>query len=154
MEDIYKSLLSDSELLAKQVSGRLFELSVPEGPVMIYVNEKREFQTTDAMRAGFLHEQPERLAEICDRIDDGDDPCLCALDEGCVVGTQLATERTHCGYFLLFLPGYTSQTVQVNLDVFELVLAQAQLVCELIDKNNQLHHLQLSHLSKTSKLLS
>jgi len=154
MEDIYKSLLSDSELLSRQVVGRLFELSVPEGPVMIYVSEKRQFQTTDMMRAGFLQESPERLEGICNQIDDGDDPCLCVLNEGCVVGTQLATEQAHCGYFLLYLPGYTSQTAQANLDVFELVLAQAQLVCELIDKNNQLHHLQLSHLSRTSKILS
>ncbi len=154
MEEFYQSLFSDAELLSKQVAGRLFELSVPDGPVMIYVDEKRAYQTTDTMRAAFLQDEPERLASICDQIDDGDDPCVCVFGDGCVLGTQLVTERMHCGYFLLYLPGYTGQTVQMNLDVFELILAQAQLVCELIDKNNQLHHLQLAHLSKTSKILS
>ncbi|MBL7215164.1 MAG: hypothetical protein ISS71_05755 [Phycisphaerae bacterium] len=154
MEGIYKSLFSGNDLLSEQFVRQLFDLSLPDGPVMIYVNEKREYQATDSTRAPFLHDRPERLLEICNRIDDGDDPCVCVLDGGCVMGTQLATERTHCGYFLIFLPGYTSQTVQVNMDIFELVLAQAQLVCQLIEKNNQLHHLRLAHLSKTSGVLS
>ena len=154
MDALYKSLFSGNEMLSEQLVRQLFELSVPDGPVMIYANDKREHQATDSVRAGFLHEEPERLGAICDQIDDGDGPCLCVLEGGCVVGTQLATERTHCGYFLLYLPEYAGQTAQANMDILELVLGQAQLVCELIEKNNQLHHLQLAHLSKTSKVLS
>jgi hypothetical protein len=154
MDALYKSLFSGNDLLGEQFVQQLFELRAPDSPVMIYVSDERRHLASDTMRAGFLSEQPERLDAICDQIDDGDDPCLCVLDEGCVVGTQLATERAHCGYFLLFLPGYTSQTAQANMDILELVLGQAQLICELIEKNNQLHHLQLAHLSKTSKVLS
>ena len=154
MEEIYKSLFSGNDLLSEQVARHLFDLSAPDGPVMIYVNPYRRFQTTDSVRTAFLNEDPEQLSSICNQIDDGDDPCICVLGGGCVVGTQLSTERTHCGYFLLYLPGYTSQTIQVNLDIFELVLAQAQLICQLVEKNNQLHHLQLAHLSKVSKVLA
>lgn len=154
MEALYQSLFSGNDLLSEQFVRQMFELSVSDGPVMIVANEKCGYRASEPERAAFLNDESGRLAAICGQIDDGDDPCLCVLDEGCVVGTQLATERAHCGYFLLFLPGYTSQTVQANMDVFELVLAQAQLVCQLLEKNNQLHHLQLAHLSKTSKVLS
>lgn len=154
MEEIYKSLFSGNDLLSEQFTRHLFDLSAPDGPVMIYVNQYRRFQTTDPVRAGFLNEDPRQLSSICNQIDDGDDPCICVIDGGCVVGTQLSTERAHRGYFLLYLPGYTSQTVQANLDIFEFVLAQAQLVCQLVEKNNQLHHLRLAHLSKSSKVLA
>jgi hypothetical protein len=154
MEEIYKSLFSGHDLLSEQVARHLFDLIAPDGPVMIYVDRNRQFQTTDRNRTGFLYENPEQLTSICNQIDDGDDPCICVLDGGCVVGTQLSTERSHCGYFLLYLAGYASQSVQANLDIFELVLNQAQLICRLIEKNNQLHHLRLAHLSKTSRVLA
>jgi len=154
MDALYKSLISGNDLLGQQLAGQLFEMSQPDGPVMIYVSDERRYLSSDTVRAGFLDDEPTRLEAVCGQIDDGDDPCLCMLDQGCIVGTQLSTERAHCGYFLLFLPGYTSQTAQANMDILELVLAQAQLVCELVEKNNQLHHLQLAHLSKTSKVLS
>lgn len=154
MEDIYKSLFSSNDLLSEQFVRQMFELSNPDGAVLIYVNENHEYQANNPNRAVFLQEEPQRLSSICNQIDDGDDPCVCVVDGGCVVGTQLSTEKVHCGYFLMFLPGYTSQTIQANMNVVELVLAQGQLVCQLIEKNNELHHLQLEHLSKTSKVLS
>lgn len=154
METIYKSLFSGHTLLSEQFVRHLSELSSPDGPVLLYVNAQRQVQSPEAGRAGFLQSEPERLEAICERIDDGDDPCVCAVDGGCVVGTQLVTERANCGYFLLYLAGYTVQTVQANLDIFELVLDQAQVTCQLFEKNNQLHHLQLTHLSKHSKVLS
>lgn len=154
MEELYKSLFSGPDLLSEQLCRQLFELSTPDGPVMIFADRNRQFQTSDSVRAGFLYDQPEQMTAICNQIDDGDDPCICAIEGGCIVGAQLSTERAHCGYFLLYLPGYAGQTVQANLDIFELVLGQAQLVCRLIEKNNQLHHLRLAHLSKTSRVLA
>ena len=154
MKDIYKSLFSSNALLSEQFVRQIFELSNPDGAVLIYVSENYDYQTNYPNRAAFLHEEPECLSSICNQIDDGDDPCVCVVDGGCVVGTQLSTEKVNCGYFLMFLSGYTNQTVQANMDVIELVLAQAQLICQFIEKNNALHHLQLEHLSKTSKVLS
>lgn len=154
MKNVYESLFSDNNLLSEQFMRQMFELSNPDGLVLIYVNEERNYQANHPHQAAFLQDEPERIETICRQIDDGADPCVCAVKGGCVVGTQLATERTHCGYFLVFLPGYTNQTVWSNMDILELLLAQAQLICQLIEKNNQLHHLRLEHLSKTSSILS
>lgn len=154
MEEIYKSLFSCNNLLAEQFVRQMFELGSPDGAVLIYVDENHKYQSNNASRAAFLYEEPEQLSSICNQIDDGDDPCVYAVDDGCVVGTQLATERGHLGYFLAFLANYTSQTVWANMDIIELMLGQAQLICQFIEKNNQLHHLRLEHLSKSSKVLS
>lgn len=153
METLYRSLMSGSDLLTEQFTGAIFDLVNPEGPVLIYVNPEFESKASHPTRAGFLCDSPEVVAAICGRIDDGDDPCVLEVEGGCVAGTQLATEESHLGYFLVFLSGYDSETVQTNMDMAELVLAQAQLVCRLIEKNNKLHHAQLMHLSKRSAVL-
>ncbi len=154
MEELYKSLLTGPELLAEQFVSQMFELAGQDGTVLIFTDGRGKVSANHASRAAFLHDDPDRLTSICHQIDDGDDPCVCKVEGGCVVGTQLATENSHCGYFLIFLPGYTTQTVYANMDLIELTLSQAQWICQLIEKNNQLHHMQLHHLSKSSRVLS
>ena len=154
MEELYKSLFSGPELLSDQFVSQMFELAGQDGTVLIFADGNGKVTANHSSRAAFLHDEPERLTSICHQIDDGDDPCVCVVDGGCVVGTQLATESVHCGYFLIFLPGYTTQTVYANMDLIEFTLAQAQWICQLIEKNNQLHHMQLHHMSKSSRVLS
>ena len=79
---------------------------------------------------------------------------MCKVAGGCVLGTQLASERTDIGHLLIFLQGYTADFVHANMDMFELLMDQAQLICQLLEKNNQLHHSQLAALSKSSPRLN
>ena len=153
MEELYKSLLSGVDTLTEQFKGHLFGMTELEGPVLMLVNDKGELCANHPSRVAFLNEDDGILPVICRQIDDGYDPCVYAVEGGCVIGTQLATEMTDCGRFLIFLPGYRSETVQANMDLFELLLAQVQLICQLIEKNNQLHRQQLSGLSQNSALL-
>lgn len=153
MEELYKSLVSGAGMLTEQLKGHLFEMTELEGPVLILVDGRGRVCANHPSRASFLSESPELLRVICGQIDDGADPCVYEVDDGCLVGTQLATETTPCGYFLMFLPGYRAQTVQANMDLFELLLAQTQLICQLIEKNNKLHHLQLTGMSRNSAVL-
>ena len=154
MEDLYRSLVSDTDLISRQFTGAMFELAACEGPVLIYVSADYKVTCSHPTRAGFLHDSPETIKTLCGRIDDGDDPCIADVEDGCVIGTQLHTEEAHLGYFFAFLGGYSSETVQVNMDLAELILAQAQLICGLIEKNNKLHHMQLVGLSKRSTILA
>ena len=153
MEELYKSLLSGVDTLTEQFKSHLFGMTELEGPVLMLVNDQGELCANHPNRVAFLSEEPNVLSVICRQIDDGYDPCVYAVESGCVIGTQLATETTDCGRFLIFLPGYRSETVQANMDLFELLLAQVQLICQLIEKNNQLHHQQLSGLSQNSAVL-
>jgi len=153
MEELYKSLLSGVDMLTEQLKGHLFGMTELEGPVLMLVDDEGELCANHPSRVAFLNESPDILSVICRQIDDGYDPCVYEVESGCVIGTQLATEKTNCGRFLIFLPGYRSETVQANMDLFELLLGQVQLICQLIEKNNQLHHRQLSGLSENSTVL-
>lgn len=150
MEELYRSLISGPDLLLEQICGELFGMTESEGPVLILVDNDQKYRTNHPGRVGFLHDNPELLVMICDRIDDGYDPCVHAVDNGCLIGIQLAD----CGYFMLFLPNYSTDIIQANMDLIELVLLQTQLICELIEKNNRLHHSHLSNMSRSSTVLS
>ena len=155
MENIYNELFDSSHLVTDQIRGHLFTLVGPDGPVLAVVDTERRLQTTHPGKIGFLLGENARvLKEMCSRLDDGEDPLIIKVKGGCVAATQLATERVHCGYLLIFLEGYTPETVGANMHLVELILAQAQLVCDLVEKNNQLHRLRLVHLSRTSEVLS
>lgn len=153
MEDLYRSLISDTALMSRQFTGAMFDLANPEGLVLIYVSPDYTVTCSHPTRAGFLHSTPDITRKLCGRIDDGDDPCVSDVEDGCIIGTQLQAEQGHAGYFLAFMPGYSSQTVQMNMDFAELILSQAQLIYRLIEKNNKLHHLQLVNLTKRSAVL-
>ena len=154
MEEIYKDMFDSSHLLAGQIRGHLFDLVGPEGPALILIDTDRRFQASHPGRIGFLLGDNRRLIEeMCTRLDDGEDPLVIQVKGGCAAACQLATERLHCGYLIVFFEGYTPETVGANMAMVELILAQAQLVCELLEKNNQLHHLKLLHMSRTSNVL-
>ena len=154
MEELYRSLLSDCDTITEQLKSYLFDMTELEGPVLMLVSPEGELYANHPSRVAFLNQENSNiLMAIYSQIDDGYDPCVCPVEGGCVIGSQLATEKNNCGYFMIFLPNYTSETVHSNMDVFEILLAQAQVICQLVEKNNELHHRQLASLSKTSKVL-
>lgn len=128
----------------------VFGLTEPEGPVLIFVDNRYQVYANYSERVLFLREKPDIVQHLCRRIDDGNDPCVLPMNGGCTAGTQLADEQGHWGYFLVFLPGYTRQTAQANMDLIELVLAQAQLIFGLIGKNSRFSDLQASRSIRTS----
>lgn len=148
-------MFDSSNLLTEQIRGYLFNLVGTEGPVLVVVDTDRRVQASHPGKVGFLLADNQRLLdEICGRLDDGEDPLVLKVKGGCVAACQLGTERVHCGYFLVLLEGYTPETVGANMRLVEMILSQAQLVCELVEKNNQLHQLRLVHLSRTSEVLT
>jgi hypothetical protein len=154
MESIYESLFSSGRLFSEQLA-RMMLPEVPEdGPWMILVGSDRNLWASDPVRMKACFPEQDRLLSFCDRIDDGQDPVLIPIEKGCLLGTELYTERINAGYLFVVLPGYTPQTAQVNMDLIELLFSQIRLICSLLEKNNQLHQLQLNHMSRTSSVLS
>jgi len=154
MENLYKDLFDVSGLLAEQVGRYLLEMVGPEGPALVVVTPNRRVQTRHPGRVGVLLSENERLVgDLCARLDDGEDPLVVKVEGGCIAACQLASERAHCGYLLIFLEGYTLETAGANMRLVELIVAQAGLICELVEKNNHLHQLKLVHLSRTSQIL-
>ena len=155
MDTIYKEMFDSAHLLCEQIRRHLFKLVGPEGPALVVLDTERRLQTSHPGRIGFLLGDNERLVEqMCARLDDGEDPLVIPVNGGCAAACQLATERVHCGYLIVLFEGYDAETLSANMAMVELILAQAQLICELLDKNNQLHHLRLLDLSRSSEVLT
>ncbi len=154
MESIYETLFSSGRLFSEQLA-RLILPEVPEAcPWLILVGPDKTLWASDEERLREQFPEGDELLSFCGRIDDGQDPVLVSIDGGCLLGTELYTERMNAGYLFLVLPGYTLQTARVNMDLAELLFSQMRLICSLVEKNNQLHHLQLNHMSRTSSVLS
>ncbi len=155
MERLYKDIFDASDLLIEQVRGHLFGLLGPEGPTLAIAGKDRQLKTNHPSRAGLLMADEGRLlVSLCDRIDDGEDPLVVKVKGGCIAVCGLGTERDQCGYLMVVLEGYTPDTAGANMPLIEMMFAQAQLVCELVEKNNQLHHSRLVQLSRTSDVLT
>lgn len=154
MEDLYDSLFSSSHFFIEQLA-RLILPEVPEdGPWLVLVGPERKIWTDDWSRFERYFPDPKTLLAYCEGIEDGQDPVLGSMEEGCLLGSELYTERFPVGYLFVILPGYTRATAQANLGLMELFFSQMRLLCCLLDKNNQFHQLHLNHLSRTSKVLS
>lgn len=153
MEEIYGSLFSSSRFFAEQLAGLILAEVPEEGPWLVVVGSNREVQTDDRQRFQQVFPDPQVLFSYCERIDDGQDPVLGSIGKGCVIGSELYTERLNAGYLFVILPNYSPATAQANLGILEMFFAEMRLLCSLLDKNNQLHQLHLSHLSQTSPIL-
>ena len=154
MERIYESLFSAGHLFSEQL-GRCMLPELPEdGPLVVLVGPDRHLTASDDGRLNQWFPEKEILFSFCDRIDDGQDPVVGVVDDGCLIGTELYTERVNAGYLLIVMAGYTPQTIQTHMDLVELLFSQVRLICSLVEKNNQLHQLQLNHMSRTSPVLN
>ncbi len=83
------------------------------------------------------------LKRICAKIDDGVEPVVAQTDDCSVVGAQLATEKSNCGYVIIALPQYTPESTLANIDLIEMLLNQLSLIARLIEKNNLLYEVQM-----------
>ena len=88
------------------------------------------------------------LRDICARIDDGIEPVISAEDQVSIVGAQLATDKTKCGYVFIVLEHYSPESTLANIDLIEILLNQVRLIARLIEKNNLLYELQMKQLSE------
>jgi hypothetical protein len=71
-------------------------------------------------------------------------------DSCSIIATQLATERTNCGYIFFGLPNYSPESTLANVDLIEIIVNQINLVARLIEKNNQLYELQMKQFNHYS----
>ena len=147
---IYESLLSSPMMLNEQIAREVFEV-MPDGELLVVIcDEKGNYWASDQSRFAKVITDQKELERICTTIMDGCDPVIHDLDNCTIVATQLDTERTNCGCLFLILPAYTRQSTLANMEVIELLLSQLNLVARLIDKNNQLHRLQLKYLGDSA----
>ncbi|MHC4123398.1 MAG: hypothetical protein ACYSSI_07480 [Planctomycetota bacterium] len=131
--------------LNKQIAIQMFEILNDEGLIMVIMDREGYFWASNPDRFSQIGIDESFLKELNDKIDDGDEPVVTQLNDNSVIATQLATDKTNCGYVIIILPHYTPESALINIDLIEMVLNQINLIAKLIEKNSLLYELQMKH---------
>ena len=136
--DMYEPLTSERCDLNGQIVGELKEIMPEQGPIVAILDRQGSCWSNDRDRFSALRISETFLKELCAKIDDGAEPVVTQSDDFSIIGSQLATERTNCGYVLIALPQYSPESTLINIDLIEMLLNQIGLIAKLIEKSNHL----------------
>ncbi len=115
--DLYDSFFSPGGVLIEQVGRQIFEILPEGGPVVVITDRQGNFWPSDSARFDSLNISHSHLRDICERIDDGIEPVISAEDQVSIVGAQLATDKTKCGYVFIVLEHYSPESTLANIDL-------------------------------------
>jgi len=145
---MYDSLFSASFVLNEQIARQIFDILPEQGPVMVIMDRDGHCWPSNSEGFSGLNVSESFLRELREKIDDGAEPVVTQVDDFSLIATQLATERTNCGYVVIALPQYSPESTLINIDLVEILLNQIGLIAKLIEKNNQLYELQMKHFNE------
>ncbi len=133
---------SEHSTVVDKVAEMIFGLLPEQGPVMVIMDKLGNCRPSDAERFQQLNIDESLLRELCEKIDDGNEPVLTQVEGASIVAAQLSTEYSNCGYVFIALPQYSPESTLANIDLIEILLSQAGLLARLIETNEHLHELQ------------
>ncbi len=143
--DIYESLCSPGFKLTEQIAQQIFEVLPEGGPIMVIIGREGNSWSSDAEEFAKLNISESFLREVCAKIDDGAEPVITGVNDCSIIASQLATERSNCGYVIIALPQYSSESTLINIDLIETLLNQVGLIAKLIENNNLFYEVQMKH---------
>ena len=121
---------------------------------MIIMDREGNYWPSNSERFSKLNISEAFIQDICGKVDDGAEPIITQSENCSIVATQLATNKTNCGYVLLFLPKYNPESTLANADLLEMLLNQMNLIAKLVEKNCQLYELKTKYMPGTSAYMS
>lgn len=149
--EMYESLFSTGFVLNEQIAREIFEILPEQGPVMIIMDRDGNSWPSDSEQFAKLNINESFLKRLCATIDDGAEPVVTGVNDCSVIGTQLATDQSNCGYVIIALPKYSPESTLVNIDLIEILLNLTGLIAKLIEKNKLLQEVQMKHYRIYSK---
>jgi len=150
MMNSHNILSSRGSVLIEQISRQIFDIIPEGGPILVIRDKSGNCWPSDSTRFASLNLDETVFADICAKIDDGDEPVISSINDGIIVAVQLATERTKCGYVMIVLPQYDLVSCHSNIELIEVLLGQVGLTAKLIEKNDMLYELQAKQISEYS----
>jgi len=139
---IYESLLSQTFVLNEQIARQLFEVLPEQGPVILIMDRNGNTWPSDSEEFSKLNISESYLKELRAKIDDGVEPVITYTNECSIIASQLATERSNCGYVIIALSQYSPESTLINITLIEILLNQFNLIAKLLEKNNRLYEAQ------------
>ena len=146
--DMFDSMFSPTCKLNEQVARQIFEILPENGPIIMIMDRDGNNWPSDSDRFSKLNITASFFDELLNKIDDGDEPVVTRFGDCSVIAGQLLTEKTNCGYVVVFLPQCDSQSPQANAEfgLLEVLLAQINLIAKLIEQNSHLYELQMKYI--------
>ncbi len=144
--DMFSSMYSPTCVLNEQIARLVFDILPEDGPMIIIVNKQGNCWPSNAEGFAKLGISDGYLKELCNKIDDGEEPIITNVNDFSLVATALATERNDCGYIIIVLPHYTPESTMANMTLIEILLSQVGLIAHLIEQNNMLYERQMKQL--------
>jgi hypothetical protein len=148
---MYDSLFYPGGVLNEQIARQIFDILPEQGVVMAIMDRDGNCWPSDSQKFSDLNISDSLLRELCVKIDDGAEPVVTQAGDCSIIASQLATERTNCGYVIIALPQYSPESTLININLIEIFLSQFSLIANLIEKNNLLRELQMKHFSVYSQ---
>ena len=139
-----------ASMLCEQVARHVFEILPESGIVMVILDREGNCWPSNSDEFSKLNVDLSNLKQLCQRIDDAQEPVISQLDQCSIVAAQLATSKNNCGYIIIALANYTPESTLINLDLIEVLLNQVNLIARLIEKDNMLYELLLRHHVSTA----
>jgi hypothetical protein len=143
--DLHESLSSTGFMLNEQIARQVFDVLPEQGPILLIMDRDGHRWPSDSEEYAKLDISEPFLEELCAKIDDGAEPVITQINDCSIAATQLATDRSNCGYVIIALPQYGPESTLINIDLIELLLNQFSLIVKLIEKNNLLYEVQMKH---------
>ena len=137
---IFSSDSSDDSMgINGQIAGQIFETISEHGPVMVIWDRQGHCWSSDAKRYSELNIDDLFFCQLLAKVDDGDEPVISQTDDVSIIGAQIATEQTNCGYVIIAFPKSSPESVIANTDLIEMLINQINLIARLIEKSNKLY---------------
>lgn len=140
--DVYEIISSPGCTLSEQVAQQVFEFLPEDGFIVAIMDREGNFWASEPEEYSKLNISRSFLEQLWANVDDGVEPVTVQVGQTCVTMTQLATERTNCGYVLIALRRHNPESISMTMELVEVVMHQICLIARLIERNNLLHELQ------------
>lgn len=148
---MHEFAISSGYALNEQVARQIFENLPDDGPIMLIMDKEGSYWPSDSERWPQLNITESFLKQLCEKIDDGEEPIITQSGDVSLIVAQLATKNTRCGYIIIALPQYIPEFTMLNIDLIELVLNQVNLIADLVEKNHLFYEHQLKHQNITEQ---
>jgi len=145
--DTHNTLNSPIFMLNEQIARQIFEILPENGPMILIIDRNGSIWPSDSEEFSKLNISESFLKELCMKIDDGVEPVITQTNNCSIIATQLATEKSNCGYVIIALPEYSKESTLKNIHLIEMLLNQLTLIAKLIEKNNHLFESKIRNYS-------
>lgn len=140
--NMYESPFAPMSVLNEKIARQLFN-SLPENDMVFLITDRNNNRWPSNSEAfAELNVDDGYLNLILEKIDDGDEPVISQTEDYTLIASALNTDRTCCGYIIIFMKQSNPEQAIVNIDLLETIISQVNLIASLVEKNSLLYELQ------------